>query len=145
MAQTHKAIRCPQCKTTAPVPARVLEQATAASQPPPAEEPVVELLDDTPKPRPKKPSGQRKSSPVAVALATLLLLGGSIALSVLAALDILQLDLEKPSKGGPRNELNPPRIGPGDPRQETRLAAQRNPKLWTHQEQETRGKPTFPG
>ncbi|HKB41675.1 MAG TPA: hypothetical protein VKD72_34945, partial [Gemmataceae bacterium] len=75
MAQTHKAIRCPQCKTTAPVPAQVLEQAITASQPPPAEEPVVELLDDTPKPRPKKPSGQRKSSPVAVALATLLLLG----------------------------------------------------------------------
>jgi hypothetical protein len=143
MAQTHKAIRCPQCKTTAPVPAQVLEQAIAASQPPPAEEPVVELLDDTPKPRPKKPSGQRKNSRVAVALAVLLLLGGSIAFSVLAALDILQLDLE-PNKR-PRNEVNPPRNERGDPRQETRRAAQHNQKLRTHQELETRGKPTFPG
>src|SRR5262249_46746743 len=142
MAQTHKAIRCPQCKTTAPVPAQVLEQAIVASQPPPAEEPAVELLDDAPKPRPKKPSGQRKSSPVAVALATLLLLGGSIALSVLAALDILQLDLE-PNKRH-RNEVNPPRTERGHPRQAPRLAAQRSPKLWTHQEQETWGKPTFP-
>ena len=42
--QTHKAIRCPKCGTTARVPAQLLEQAARASASPPAEEPIFRKL-----------------------------------------------------------------------------------------------------